>query len=33
MTMMYRNVDRKDDEELKGIQARADWIRSNIESV
>src|SRR6056297_599503 len=33
MTMMYRNVDRKDKDELQGVQDRADWIRANIESV
>jgi len=33
MKMMYRNVDRKDDQELDDIQTRAAWIRENIERV
>jgi len=33
MRMMYSNVDRKDDDELKAIQNRADWIRDNVETV
>jgi deoxyribodipyrimidine photolyase-related protein len=33
MKMMYRNVDRKDDEEIEGIRSRADWIREHIESL
>jgi len=33
MKMMYRNVDRKGDEEINQIQKRARWIRDSIESV
>ncbi|AKS41650.1 cryptochrome/photolyase family protein [Wenzhouxiangella marina] len=33
MRMMYRNVDRKSSEEVEAIQARARWIKGNIEAV